>query len=428
MLFLLSPAKKLDLSGAASVMNSPILGTEADYLAGLCKKFSKAELMKLSGTSETIAAENLERWKKFHSNPAKAASLAFDGPAYRGLDAGKFNNAEKKYAHKNIRILSGLYGLLKAFDGIKPYRLEMGTKIKNKRGDNLYDYWGDLIAKELLKEGGGSSAVIVNCASQEYAKSVLPYLKSATVITCEFPGPAVYAKKARGMVCRYAAQKNCTKPEELKQFTGWAQDRYKFDAKASTKDKFVFNRTSGAVESNKHYKRASKRISQEIRESISPSPERDGRRGSTAALKELMLERRTSVSISPKRGRRDSVVALSKVGRPTLKRASLAETTAALKKPRTSIIGRASVIKRSGSTASAGGKSPKSPKKARKSLLERTRSLLAKASEKKVKKQGSKTLEKQGSKTLKKQGSKTLKKQGSKTLKKQGSKTLKKQG
>jgi len=137
MLFLMSPAKTLDLTGDAHVMSQPNFEKEAKQLVSTCRKLSKNDLKKMSGVSDAIAAENLERWKQFEKNKAKAACLAFDGPGFRGLNASTFSASERNIAQKSVRILSGLYGVLKPFDGIKPYRLEMGSKIQTPHGKTL---------------------------------------------------------------------------------------------------------------------------------------------------------------------------------------------------------------------------------------------------------------------------------------------------
>merc|ERR1719446_1928373 len=167
--------------------------------------------------SDTIAKKDFERYQSWDKLPHKAACLAMDGPAFRGFDGSSLSPAERKVAQSKVRILSGLYGVLKPFDAIRPYRLEMGSRLKTSRGGSLYDFWGDKIASHVKK----GAKVIVNAASQEYWKSVVPKaLGGVPVLTIEFPGPAVFAKKARGLICRYAVKHNCTKAEDFKKFTG----------------------------------------------------------------------------------------------------------------------------------------------------------------------------------------------------------------
>merc|ERR1719330_1311346 len=166
-----------------------------------------------------------------------------DGPAFRGFDGKSLSAAERTAAQAKVRVLSGLYGVLKPFDAIRPYRLEMGSALKTDRGANLYAYWGDTIAKSL----GKGAKVIVNAASQEYWKSVKVEALGVPVVTVEFPGPAVFAKKARGLICRFAVTAKCAKPEDLKKFTGAPGDVYAFDAGKSSDAKYVFQRVAGGA-------------------------------------------------------------------------------------------------------------------------------------------------------------------------------------
>merc|ERR1719446_859422 len=193
--------------------------------------------------SDTIAKKDFERYQSWDKLPHKAACLAMDGPAFRGFDGGSLSAAERKIAQSKVRILSGLYGVLKPYDAIRPYRLEMGSKLKTTRGSSLYDFWGSTIASHVKK----NAKVIVNAASQEYWKSVAPAgLGGVPVLTVDFPGPSVFAKKARGLICRYAVKKNCSKPEDLKGFKGAPGDSYEFDSKASSAKKYVFRRVGSS--------------------------------------------------------------------------------------------------------------------------------------------------------------------------------------
>lgn len=242
MICVLSPAKSMDLSGGPNcgVMSKPAVKDTVELLK-VCKKLSKADLKKLMGVSDAIAQKDFERYQNWEKNHSKAASLAMDGPAYRGLDAGSMSASQRKVAQQKVRILSGLYGVLRPFDAIKPYRLEMGSKLVNPRGKSLYDFWGASIAKHLCH----GAKVIVNAASQEYWKAVQEKgLGGVPVVTVDFPGPSVYAKKARGLICRYAVEKDCSKPEQLKGFTGIPGDSYVFDASKSTASKYIFRRVS----------------------------------------------------------------------------------------------------------------------------------------------------------------------------------------
>jgi len=239
---LLSPAKAMDLSGPPNmgVMSKPEVKDSAELLK-VCKKLTAGDLKKLMGVSDAIAKKDYERYQSWDKLPFKAACLAMDGPAYRGFDGGSLTPAERKTAQAKVRILSGLYGALKPYDAIRPYRMEMGSKLKTSRGGSLYDFWGNTIASHVTK----GAKLIVNAASQEYWKSVEKKTGNVPVLTIDFPGPSVFAKKARGLICRYAVKKNCTKATDLKGFTGQPGDSYAFDAKASTESKYVFRRVAG---------------------------------------------------------------------------------------------------------------------------------------------------------------------------------------
>lgn len=248
MMMLLSPAKTLDMSPVKGVsVPTAAPAAESKELLQVAKKLSQAQIKNLMGLSDALAKLNYERFQGFEKQPSKHAALAFDGPAFRGLQAESFNASEAKFASKHLRVLSGLYGTLKPYDLIRPYRLEMGSKLGNARGKDLYSFWGDTIAKRLLSEFGSAAkgAILVNCASQEYFKAVQTKLLLAAgvkVITVDFPGPAVYAKKARGLMCRHIIQTGTKNVDGLKKFTGDDEDSYAFDAKSSTAEKLVFKR------------------------------------------------------------------------------------------------------------------------------------------------------------------------------------------
>jgi len=224
------------------VLSQPVMKKDIAELLKVTKKLSKDGLKKLMSISDTLANDNFNVYQTWDKIPIKATSMMMDGPAFRGFDGTTLSSGERKVAQKKVRIISGLYGVLKPFDGIRPYRLEMGSKLKTGRGQTLYEFWGQLIAREIAK----GAKVIVNAASQEYFKAVRLEALGVPVVTVDFPGPAVYAKKARGIICRYAVKKNCQKPEDLKGFTGAPGDQYQFDAGKSTASKYVFKRVSGA--------------------------------------------------------------------------------------------------------------------------------------------------------------------------------------
>jgi len=252
MICVLSPAKAMDLSGGPNlgVMSQPVMKDTSELLP-VCKKLTAKDMHKLMGVSDAIAQKDVERYKKWETNQTKATCLAMDGPAYRGFDGSSLSPAERKIAQEKVRILSGLYGVLKPFDAIRPYRLEMGSKLETTRGKDLYAFWQKSLMAEVLAK---DAKVIVNAASQEYWKAVLPKggdsVLGKPLITVDFPGPAVYAKKARGLICRYIVQHNCKAAEDLKGFKGSSGDNYIFDPSKSTKTKYSFKRVADSTASS----------------------------------------------------------------------------------------------------------------------------------------------------------------------------------
>ena len=252
MRFVLSPAKTLDLGalpkalaqGGARATEPAAAGRAAELVAEL-RGFSRGRLKALMGLSDNLAALNWERYQNFERAEAKPAALAFAGPAYRGLRAAELAPPELAYLQEHLCILCGLYGVLRPLDAIKPYRLEMGTKLAAGGHPNLYSFWGSEIAE--LCARGEPTGVLVNAASQEYWKSVdvaaLP--RGWRVLTVAFPGPAVHAKEARGAICRFAAVRGVTDVEDLKDFTGTSGE-WTFDPGSSSDEKFVFKKAPGA--------------------------------------------------------------------------------------------------------------------------------------------------------------------------------------
>ena len=257
MLIALSPAKSLDYSTQPPHSDSfplslPDFMKQSAQLITLLKKQSALELMELMSISEPLAQLNKARYVDWKAKPSlehgKAAIFAFNGDVYEGLDAYSLSVKQLAYVQKHTRILSGLYGVLRPFDVLQAYRLEMGTRLDNAKGPNLYAYWGDTIAKKLNQELEGHSAqVVVNLASEEYFKSVQLAKLKADVITPVFQDwktdrykiISFYAKRARGLMARYCALHNVTNPEKLKQFH---LDGYAFDADSSDQQHWVFRR------------------------------------------------------------------------------------------------------------------------------------------------------------------------------------------
>lgn len=253
MLVVISPAKKLDLDPVEGLAASePAFQDDATALAKVAGKLSVPELRKLMSISENLAQLNAERFAGFEAvstaDNAKQAAFAFAGDTYQGLEAGSLDTDEVAWAQDHLRILSGLYGVLRPLDKIQPYRLEMGSRLKTQRGKSLYEYWGDTLSKALNEQAENvSTKTLVNCASQEYFGAVDLKALNLRVITPVFmevkAGEAkivsFYAKKARGAMARYMITQRLTKPDDLKSFdTGG----YRFDTNMSEEDRWVFLR------------------------------------------------------------------------------------------------------------------------------------------------------------------------------------------
>ncbi|WP_251360190.1 peroxide stress protein YaaA [Kangiella sp. TOML190] len=254
MLTVVSPAKTLDFETPAksSISTTPDFLEDSQQLIQQLKKFKVQDIVDLMGVSEKIAQLNVERfnqWQQpFTSDNAKQAVLAFKGDVYTGLDAETMKANDFKFAQKHLRILSGLYGLLRPMDLMQPYRLEMGKKLETKRGKNLYQFWGEQITEALNQQLKAlKSDLLVNLASNEYFKSVKPKLLNAQVLTPAFKDYkngdykmiSFFAKKARGSLSRYIIDNRITDPEDLKSFN---LDGYKFNQKFSKDNSWVFTR------------------------------------------------------------------------------------------------------------------------------------------------------------------------------------------
>jgi cytoplasmic iron level regulating protein YaaA (DUF328/UPF0246 family) len=258
MLAVVSPAKALNFDPLEPLVpvSHPRLLDGAAEIGDVAKKRSRAEFKKLMHLSDTLADLTYERFQAFDATDplsgAKPAVFAYAGDTYRGLDVSRFSDADLTYAQDHLRILSGLYGLLKPMDLIKAHRLEMGTKLKNPRGQDLYAFWGERIA-ELLNEdcdASGGAQAIINCASVEYFKSVDQIVLSPEVITPVFKEEAAgvakiisfHAKKARGMMAAYMVRHQIDRPEGLKEFD---EEGYMFRPQLSDASTYVFTRLQG---------------------------------------------------------------------------------------------------------------------------------------------------------------------------------------
>lgn len=254
MLIVLSPAKTLDYDTPPTTDEHtfPDFIDHSAELIAILKNLSPPQVATLMGISDPLAVLNVSRyasWSKvFTRENAKQAIFAFAGDVYDGLDAGSMTSRQLAYAQSHIRILSGLYGLLRPLDLIQPYRLEMGTRLANPRGKDLYAFWGELVTEALNKAFAKQKGhVLVNLASEEYFKVVKPNILDAEIITPVFEDwkggkykiISFYAKRARGMMARYAATNGITQPEKLKDFD---MDGYAFDKAVSTDHEWVFRR------------------------------------------------------------------------------------------------------------------------------------------------------------------------------------------
>ena len=254
MLFLLSPAKTLDYETPSRMkgLSTPPFVSESTELINLLKTKSVAEIATLMDLSEPLAALNVGRygvWRpRFTARNSKPAVLAFNGDVYAGLDAVSLSDADLLWAHEHVAILSGLYGVLRPLDRMQAYRLEMGTALANSRGKNLYAFWGDTIARHLNQRAQrDASPVIVNLASQEYFHAADRNVLKPRVVECVFEDwktdrykvISFFAKRARGLMARFAVQGRLSTPRELQAFD---VDGYAFDANMSETDRLVFRR------------------------------------------------------------------------------------------------------------------------------------------------------------------------------------------
>ena len=233
MLTILSPAKKLSNECFARTQNytTPTFLNESQALVDILRSKKPIDLQNLMGISDKLSVLNWERFQNWklpvEKSSAKEAIYHFQGDTYSGLNTEDLSSGEITFAQKNTRILSGLYGVLKPLDLILPYRLEMGTKLKNNKGDSLYQFWGDTLSKFITKELKSHSVkVLINCASVEYFKSLNNNALKADVITPHFKEfkngnykiISFYAKKARGMMARFIIKNKIQEPSKILQF------------------------------------------------------------------------------------------------------------------------------------------------------------------------------------------------------------------
>ncbi|MBR2574226.1 MAG: peroxide stress protein YaaA [Loktanella sp.] len=252
MLVVISPAKSLDMTPVQIPATAPAFQDDALRLAKTARGLSLGDLKSLMAISDDLARLNRDRFAAFAADPApeavKPAALAFNGDTYQGLEAKTLSADDLHWAQDHLGILSGLYGLLRPLDAIQPYRLEMGSKLKTRRGASLYEYWGDTIAKALnARAADVGTDLLVNCASQEYFGAVDRKALKLRVITPSFmevkdDKPRIvsfFAKRARGAMARFIVENRLTDAEEIKDFTSGG---YAYDADLSDGDTWVFVR------------------------------------------------------------------------------------------------------------------------------------------------------------------------------------------
>lgn len=256
MLMILSPAKRLDFSDPATDVPATAhrMTDDVRSLSVTARRQTQADLRRLMGISADLARLNQARFKAFDpdSEEGLQAALAFAGDVYQGLDARSLAPDDLTWAQDHLRILSGLYGLLRPLDRIQPYRLEMGTRLKTRRGSSLYDFWGDRISKTLNADAEGhADPTLVNLASQEYFGAVDARALNLPVITIHFREEkdgesriiSFFAKKARGSMARYAIENRIDHAEDLKAFD---RDGYRFQAGQSTDSDWIFIRSGNS--------------------------------------------------------------------------------------------------------------------------------------------------------------------------------------
>ena len=252
MLLVISPSKALDFTPAppAVPLSAPQLADQTAELARTTRKLRTIDLKRMMALSDTLAKLNRERFQAFQpdSEDGLQAAFAFNGDVYLGLKARELDKRALAWAQDHVRILSGLYGLLRPLDAIQPYRLEMGVRLKTRRGQSLYDFWGPRLAEALnMAAAGHKDRTLVNCASQEYFGAVDRSALNLPVVSCRFleekDGEArvlsFFAKRARGLLARYAIDNRIERTADLRAFDAAG---YRFVPSLSTDDEFTFAR------------------------------------------------------------------------------------------------------------------------------------------------------------------------------------------
>ncbi len=249
MLAIISPSKTQDFSSCSVTTFSKARQlTQSQELIDVLKNKTQVQISKLMTLSDKLSKLNFDRFQAFKTpfslDNAKQALLAFKGDVYNGIDAPSLSLEDLKFAQNNVRMISGLYGVLRPLDLIQPYRLEMGTKLSNKNGSNLYDYWGSKISKVL---NGDEKDLIINLASNEYFKSIDKKVLKAQILDIVFKEKkndtykviGIYAKRARGLMVNYIIRNRITDPKSLKNFS---DENYHYDEVLSSDSSWVYIR------------------------------------------------------------------------------------------------------------------------------------------------------------------------------------------
>ena len=255
MLILISPAKTLDYQSplATQRYTQPVLLDHSQQLIDVARQLSAPQIKTLMGISDKLADLNATRfhdWQPdFTPDNARQAILAFKGDVYAGMQAETFSDDDFTFAQQHLRMLSGLYGVLRPLDLMQPYRLEMGIRLQNPKGSDLYQFWGDTITQTLNEAlAAQGDNIIINLASDEYFRAVKPKQLDGEIVKPVFLDEkngtfkviSFYAKKARGLMSRYIIENRLTTPEQLKAFD---VDGYVFDEETSKKNELVFKRS-----------------------------------------------------------------------------------------------------------------------------------------------------------------------------------------
>ena len=254
---ILAPAKSMDMDQSSDLIESsrPRLGTSTKQLAEELRGYSAMRLGKLMSISDKLSTLNQERWQHFgeRSNPRGPAAICFRGDVYQGLEAWTLDKRSLSWAQDHVRILSGLYGLLRPMDTIQPYRLEMGTKLKTDRGSNLYDFWDKAITKTLKKDLQSIKAqTLVNLASDEYSSSLDLDALGVEIVNVKFLQKdggkdkfiSFFAKRARGLMARWMSQH---RPRTEADLSGFNLEGYRLNKGSSSDGQLIFTRPKPAA-------------------------------------------------------------------------------------------------------------------------------------------------------------------------------------